>query len=528
MAAGKSLAILSTTLANRLQAVQVAQGEMVCDSCPLRFSSLIRLNSGEEKPACVNCQRQGEACDYSIRLNWDGRSKKKEDGKPGSQIISFAPSPGTPLLEPATTPNGFPEGSDLARVPSAGSVASQSIPPPIDPAPVWQQDSGLPPVSNFGNELQPPQDYQQNLLPAPPLLRNPTWGDRSSNGFFSAGNIPQLRHSMSLGSSYPSPESGFGSPGMPAALYGANGYSTQMPPPMPTSNPLTYQESVSSPYNGAKRVRLSPQTDAFAHNPTFLQRAGSYGPESTHDVPRVQFNSPHTPNFFPSYLTNPLTPATSQDNNEDRRISVSSLLSEDPEPSTSKRPSDSSEAPPPTSHAHFEPAHDQVEQAPLRRGSLHQRMISYSQTETYGHDRGAPDFDVPRNNDAMAISGLSPSEHSDFGSWLETEYEDPGFGFGIGSREQVFAKGGYYSSPVPIKIPRKLEPLPTTLSENPMNLLYFHHFLNHTARILVPHDCPENPFKTILPKSELNPHSVLYNTDPLQWPSRTPISSTSC
>ena len=333
---------------------------------------------------------------------------------------------------------------------------------------------------------------------------------------------------MSVGSSYPSPESGFGSPGMAGGLYGSNGYSTQMPPPLPTSNPSNYQDSVSSPYNGAKRVRLSPQTDVFANNnPTLLQRAGSYGPESSYDGPRVQFNAPHTPNFFPSYLTNPLTPATSQDNNDDRRISVSSLLSEDPEPPTSKRPSDSSDAPPPTSHAYFELANDPVEQAPLRRGSLHQRMISYSETETYGHDRGAPDFDVPRNNDAMAISGMSPSEHSDFGSWLETEYDDPGFGFGIGSREQVFAKGGYYSSPVPIKIPRKLEPLPTTLSENPMNLLYFHHFLSHTARILVPHDCPENPFKTILPKSECTPNTVLYNADVQQWPSRTTTSSTS-
>lgn len=382
------------------------------------------------------------------------------------------------------------------RAPSAGSVASPSVPLSINPAPAWQEP-GLPSISNFGNSLPPPQEYQQNLLPAPPLLRNPTWGERPSNGSFS-GNIPQLRHSMSLGSSHPSPESGFGSPGMPGGLYGTNGYSSQMPPPMPTSNPFNYQESVSSPYNGAKRVRLSPQTDAFANNPTLLQRAGSYGPESTYDGPRVQFNSPHTPNFLPSYLTNPPTPATSQDN-EDRRISVSSLLSEDPEPPTSKRTSDS-EAPP-TSHAYFESTNDPAELAPPRRGSLHQRMISYSETETYGHDRGSPDFDIPHNNDAMAISGMSPSEHSDFGSWLETEYEDPGFGFGIGSREQVFAKGGYYSSPVPIKISRKLEPLPTTLSENPMNLLYFHHFLNHTARILVPHDCPENPFKTILPKS---------------------------
>jgi hypothetical protein len=130
-------------------------------------------------------------------------------------------------------------------------------------------------------------------------------------------------------------------------------------------------------------------------------------------------------------------------------------------------------------------------------------MISYSETETYGQDRGNLDLDLPRNNDALAISGMSPSEHSDFESWLhDTDLGVPEFGFGLFRRENAFKKGGYYASPVPIKIPRKLEPLPSTLSQNAMNLLYFHHFLNHTARILVPHDCPENPFKTILPKSK--------------------------
>lgn len=53
--------------------------------------------------------------------------------------------------------------------------------------------------------------------------------------------------------------------------------------------------------------------------------------------------------------------------------------------------------------------------------------------------------------------------------------------------------------------------LPCTqlLLENPMNLLYFHHFLNHTARILVPHDCERNPFRLILPESTFHLlHSV--------------------
>ena len=36
------------------------------------------MKCGEEKPRCLNCERNGEpVCDYSIRLNWDGRLKRK-------------------------------------------------------------------------------------------------------------------------------------------------------------------------------------------------------------------------------------------------------------------------------------------------------------------------------------------------------------------------------------------------------------------------------------------------------------------
>jgi hypothetical protein len=66
----------------------------------------------------------------------------------------------------------------------------------------------------------------------------------------------------------------------------------------------------------------------------------------------------------------------------------------------------------------------------------------------------------------------------------------------------AFEPDGYYGKPVPIKIPNPLLPLPGQLLANSMNLLYFHHFLNHTARILVPHDCTMNPYRTVLPNSK--------------------------
>ncbi|KAJ4380078.1 hypothetical protein N0V86_004387 [Didymella sp. IMI 355093] len=75
--------------------------------------------------------------------------------------------------------------------------------------------------------------------------------------------------------------------------------------------------------------------------------------------------------------------------------------------------------------------------------------------------------------------------------------------------DMAFGKGGYYAKPVQIRIPKSLEPLPRILMENKMNLLYFHHFINHTARILVPHDCEKNPFRQILPEMAVHDPSIM-------------------
>lgn len=69
---------------------------------------------------------------------------------------------------------------------------------------------------------------------------------------------------------------------------------------------------------------------------------------------------------------------------------------------------------------------------------------------------------------------------------------------------------GYYDRPMPIKIPRDLEPLPAKLRENPMNLLYFHHFMNHTAKALVPHDDEQsNPYRHVLPQMAVDNDNLL-------------------
>ena len=126
-----------------------------------------------------------------------------------------------------------------------------------------------------------------------------------------------------------------------------------------------------------------------------------------------------------------------------------------------------------------------------------QYPIMDQSTTTYGYDVGHSDLDTPRNDDIRAISIFSPPSGA-----MELDEDEPAFAQSeTRGKDMAFEKGGYYAEPVAIRISKSLEPLPPLLLENPMNLLYFHHFLNHTARILVPHDCEQNPFRQILPES---------------------------
>jgi hypothetical protein len=135
----------------------------------------------------------------------------------------------------------------------------------------------------------------------------------------------------------------------------------------------------------------------------------------------------------------------------------------------------------------------------------------YQDTTTYGIDRGFKDLDIGKNDDANAITGSSPivsRAHFDITSHGESlPFE---FGFGMETATSAFESGAsYYDKPVEIRIPRILEPLPPKLLQNPMNLLYFHHFLNHTAGCLIPHNCSSNPFKSILPQMAVRDDNLL-------------------
>ena len=217
----------------------------------------------------------------------------------------------------------------------------------------------------------------------------------------------------------------------------------------PMISPQSTRYSSSSPSNASVRV---PSTST----------ASSVGSEDMHQsVPGA-------------------TPQQLQESNDFRRLSVKSLLSED---------------------SPVEPGNGGDNVFP---GKLNVNPFNYQKT-TYGIDRGFPDIDLPHNNDMIALNGVTPTltivELDKNGVDLSNEDPVSEFGFGLNACEGFNEGSGYYTKPVTVSISRSLEPLPPTLQDNPMNLLYFHHFVNHTARMLVPHDCSENPFKSILPQS---------------------------
>ncbi|KAI1657834.1 hypothetical protein F4813DRAFT_358039 [Daldinia decipiens] len=363
-----------------------------------------KIKCGEERPHCLNCQRTGEKCDYSIRLNWEGRRGKRPE--PG--VLDFSQE----VLSPPLPARGF---KLVHQYPSSDNPGTRRLEPLTGP------------------QSQPKLD--RNRVPsqiAVPLdnLSSRTIGDTESLPASKRARLASDLHT-------PDPQS---------------------------AHPIEQR------HNSAASSTLDSSVASF----------------------RFTVGSGLT-------SASPLTPTTSSTYSDDdqrhasRRLSVNSLLSIPPGP----------------------PAL-QDESASRVRASLppiDTRTRVSTEATYYGIDRGFPDRDLGKNEDMIAISGSSPLLQREF---LDTPFEPiddlvwTEFGFGVETNEFIEEGGGYYSRPVSIYIPRSLEPLPTQLIDNPMNLLYFHHFLNHTARVLVPYDDPHaNPFRTILPQMAVKNDNLL-------------------
>ena len=252
----------------------------------------------------------------------------------------------------------------------------------------------------------------------------------------------------------------------------------------------------------SKRMRMSTGSDLVAQPPG--PAATKFEPESSASVfssdvqsPGQSMLTPYSP--YSSLVGTPLTPgsSTASDDNalkmgsrnnsyhgppDFRRLSVNSLLSG-----------------PPGTGDNLVNLTNLSNQGPFTDEADGSVM--------YGFDEGHRDIDMPHNDDKNAVGLHSPTTSTRSRSFPSLHPNDEDTEATENSHilqtKVTFARKGYYANPVPIRIPKSLEPLPSQLLDNPMNLLYFHHFLNHTARILVPHDCQANPFRNILPHSKL-------------------------
>ncbi|ERF75057.1 hypothetical protein EPUS_04839 [Endocarpon pusillum Z07020] len=328
----------------------------------------------------------------------------------------------------------------------------------------------------------------------------------------SMATLPQLRQFEHIAACPSTKASTLETSTRPRAGQSSKTTSTVISPLNSKFSPTNGTDFGASPERPTKRIRLVPSNSLDQlHDSGGLHRAPSYGPKEIDELPICPFQ-PLTPHMISSRMSNPMTPASSPTNSDVarqtwrlgakfytpqdhhvRRVSVHSLLLSSPEVQHSRTMGGN----PAQAYADCTtPSPPPGENSPTQ-----QRAKPNLQPESYGLDRGSPDIDVPNNNDSASINGVPPSQDGDLDAWLENaELGTPQLGFRLQKREFVFAKGGYYASPVPIKIPRTLQPLPSALLESPMNLLYFHHFLNHTAKVLVVHDCSQNPFRTILPQ----------------------------
>ncbi|KAI0815702.1 fungal-specific transcription factor domain-containing protein [Xylaria sp. FL0064] len=368
-----------------------------------------KIKCGEEHPACVNCQRTGETCDYSIRLNWEGRRGKQAD----SSVAGF----GHDTLSPTVPAKGF---KLVHQYPSVDTPGARRLEPLT------------------GSSGQPKSD-----------IYNP----RSQAGVSFVDATPSFTRELGR---YPSKR-----------IKLNDAPPTEYPEKRPYSSHSSILETTSA------TLRLSGSSGASAASPLTPATSSTYSDDS--QPPQVN-RAEHQE--VASYST--------------RRLSVNSLL-----------------AGPANLRALYN------DSAGYAKGVLPPLDTQQTSNEPtfYGIDRGFQDYDLGKNDDMNAIGGSSPLLQRES---LDTPLEEPvdynwlEFGFGVDTNDTEELDGGYYSKPVSIFIPQNLEPLPDRLIENPMNLLYFHHFINNTARALVPYDDPHaNPFRTILPQMAVKNDSLL-------------------
>lgn len=433
------------------------------------------MKCDETKPGCTNCQKQNEVCDYSIRLNWDGRGRKRKEEQ-GCGQLSFSGGVGDDTVNNMDSPRSStfsmtPSSIQFETSPShaqSGRIYSDSNGREHDgqlpPAPYMEGShvDDLPELSNNGYGSSPEarqsdERIHSSLSPSDPvefvLLPEPIRQSDNSRHLLLPQSYPFSFPDSSWISASPKSNRPTSIPLAGDAAHLQDGEissnssslnraykrarhddpidSPSNTPEMPPPASLT--RSTSSPFGGQHQTSLTSLPRPFSAG-SLLTPASIYGEEGRKS------------------LFHRLT--TSGESADLRRLSVNSLLSD---PSISHRSNNRYQTPKSSSDN--------------QDWSIQYHDL-YTDTTTYGVDRGFKDLDVGKNDDTNAISGLSPKVMRDHLAMVLND-DDTSIEFGYGTQPPCAEvdQAGYYDKPITISIPKLLEPLPGKLIENPMNLL---------------------------------------------------------
>ncbi|KAA8577158.1 hypothetical protein EYC84_007155 [Monilinia fructicola] len=446
-----------------------------------------KVKCDETRPTCVNCSKQSTVCDYSIRLNWEGRGKKKpQNDVANAQQNLLVLNPTTQASQIASNHSsraltGFQSLSPLSTSQDENATRNDAKPREhmanismIDPA---LTGPSYPPISTSQSAVskdhgRSDQERSQSFEPyqfsAPISSRS-----AQSPGLSIFGHLQVADESgspVSNRSAFSSTESP-----MPTPSYVGSSYGTPAAESSTIERPAKRPRYESSLYNSRMLPPLVCNSDP-TNEPRNAMTAES-------QVETASIRVSDTPKL-----------KSISSRRYSGRLSVSSLLSGPPDAEPLEQHSNSREW-----------DYQSQDWTPYMHDV-------YQDTETWGIDRGLVDLDIGKNDDANAISESSPALvgiHQEFDVDNGGDLSPMEFGFGMESNETAL-EVGYYDKPVSISIPRALQPLPTKLLENPMNLLYFHHFLDHTAGCLIPHNCSSNPFRSILPQMAVRDDDLLH------------------
>ncbi|WDK14017.1 cyclophilin type peptidyl-prolyl cis-trans isomerase/CLD [Colletotrichum graminicola] len=362
-----------------------------------------KVKCGEEHPTCINCQKTGEACDYSVRLNWEGRRTKRS--------LSFgiatetAQSPKAPVqFQPSSFSHTFPISNSVPQIrPKPTIRRSQTAPQGVEPGKRKLEPLGA--LEDYPNKADPgsfhaiPRRQTQTLAPSPMSAQHTV--DSFTSMPSSHQTVPEdtgkplIAHKRtrslaeSSDSGVPRQHSYISSP---ASLTGSS-------PPVSRLRSRTGSTSVGSPLTPVSLVLRSED--------------GTRSPILS--------------------LPSPVSPGSS-------RLSVNYLLSGSPRTPHGRSTSFSLSSGTPLGSETTDGGADEADEAVF-----------------YGYDHGIRDTDINHNDDFRAISQTTTYVPHDSAFPSGVHNKAP-WRFELAQATSV--GDGYYSQPVPIWIPHNLQPLP--------------------------------------------------------------------